>query len=134
MITNLNGIRHYGKDKPYQGKETKFQESAIGFIRMFDKKAYHVPNEGKRKAKTGANLKRQGLMKGAPDIVSHMPHDGYFGFLAELKVEGGKLSQEQWEFLITQKRRGHFVCVPWSMDGFIQACKDYFKGRLDIKY
>ena len=67
----------------------------------------HVPNEGKRKPRTGATLKRMGLKRGVPDVLifSH-PKIGtdmsriISGAAIELKRQyGGKPTDEQIEWL-----------------------------------
>lgn len=59
-------------------------------------KAFHVPNGGRRDARTGARLKREGVKAGAPDWVL-LRQGGACG-LIELKTESGNLSgvQREW--------------------------------------
>lgn len=73
----------------------------------------HVPNGGARSARTGAELKRQGVRRGVWDYLLPLPRHGgggqaYAGLWIELKEPGerrksrGGLSPHQIEF-------GHFV-------------------------
>lgn len=59
-------------------------------------KAFHVPNGGRRDARTGAKLKREGVKAGAPDWI--ILREGGACALIELKNERGNLSmpQKKW--------------------------------------
>jgi hypothetical protein len=55
----------------------------------------HIPNQN-RDAKTGALLKRMGVLAGASDLL--LWHNGN-SFALELKAPGGRLSDAQLDFL-----------------------------------
>jgi hypothetical protein len=57
---------------------------------------YHIPNEGRRAPRTGAFLKRMGMLPGAPDLAFVLP-GGRAAFL-ELKTPTGVVSTEQLAF------------------------------------
>lgn len=57
-----------------------------------DAVAFHVPNGGSRNAREAANLKRQGVRAGVPDIL--IVHDGRVHGL-ELKSAKGTISDSQ---------------------------------------
>jgi hypothetical protein len=75
----------------------------------------HIPNEGKRKASTGAKLKRLGLLGGAADIIifdAPPLHPCAKGVALELKrTKGGSISEEQQTFLEKMGNRGWVTCV-----------------------
>lgn len=48
---------------------------------------YHIPNGGKRDAKTATILKRQGVKAGVPDLHLPVARGGYHGLYIELKVK-----------------------------------------------
>jgi hypothetical protein len=47
---------------------------------------YHVPNGGHRHIKIAAELKKQGVRAGIPDLVLPMARGGYFGLYIEFKA------------------------------------------------
>ena len=59
---------------------------------------YHITNEGKRSKAHGAELVRQGLKKGVPDICLPVPKGKYHGLYIEMKRIGETLSDDQKEW------------------------------------
>jgi len=59
-------------------------------------RAFHVPNGGRRDARTGARLKREGVKAGVPDFMI-VARGSVCGFI-ELKTEKGRLSEAQREW------------------------------------
>lgn len=92
---------------------------------------YHIPNEGKRSAQTGARLKSMGLCAGVPDICLPVARGGYASLYIELKrIKGGKLSENQKEWLQKLNKWG---CLAVRCDGWEQAAKvieTYLKGEI----
>jgi hypothetical protein len=69
----------------------------------------HCPNGGRRDARTGAMLKRMGVLAGASDILAW--HQGN-AFALELKSPGGRPSDAQLEFLARfNDAGGHSACA-----------------------
>ena len=56
---------------------------------------YHIPNEGKRSKSNGAELVRQGLKKGVPDICLPVPRGKYHGLYIEMKRIGETLREDK---------------------------------------
>ena len=46
---------------------------------------YHVPNGGSRNQLEAANLKRQGVKAGVPDLVLPVPQQQFHGLYVEMK-------------------------------------------------
>lgn len=69
-------------------------------VQFGDLVAVHVPNEGKRSARAGRELKRQGLRTGAPDVVVflHENHRPLTTISIELKFGSNTPSKEQLDF------------------------------------
>lgn len=118
-----------GLDKPYLGKEAQFQKATQAFLAhydMFNKSAYHIPNERKGDG-TRIQLSLQGVKPGVADWCIAIPFecDGkiYHGMYLELKVHKGEVSQEQIEFLNTQFRLNYFCAVIWNLEVFEQVIK-----------
>lgn len=76
---------------------------------------YHVPNGGKRDPKTAANLKKEGVKAGVPDICLPVARNNFHGLYIELKTSKGKLSTKQKNWLNDLDREGYAtkVCFGW---------------------
>ena len=73
---------------------------------------HHIPNGGSRNAAEAANLKRQGVKAGVPDIFLPVARKGYHGLYIELKrQEGGRLSDAQKWWIERLRRQGYAVYV-----------------------
>lgn len=77
---------------------------------------YHIPNEGKRGAATGARLAREGLKKGMPDICLPVARGSCHALYIELKRKGEKPSEAQREWLAALDAQGNFAkwCEGWE--------------------
>lgn len=88
--------------------------------------AYAVPNGGARNAVTGAILKREGVMRGIPDIFIDWPRCGYHGLRIELKRrKGGVVSGEQREVIRRMEEVGYKVVVAKGWQEAAQAVESY---------
>ena len=72
---------------------------------------FHIPNEGKRSARAGADLKRQGLKSGVPDIFLPVPRGEYHGLFIELKYGKNKATKVQALWLDRLKSLGYQAVV-----------------------
>lgn len=54
---------------------------------------YHIPNGGSRNELEAANLKRQGVKAGVPDLTLPVALNGYHGLYIEMKF--GKIQQQR---------------------------------------
>lgn len=71
----------------YEGKEQSALMIEIS-LRLPEVAAliYHVPNGGHRHIAVAAQLKKQGVRAGIPDLVLPMARGGYFGLYIEFKA------------------------------------------------
>lgn len=76
---------------------------------------HHIPNGGKRDARTAANLKKEGVKAGVLDICLPVAKDAYCGLYIELKVGKNKPSIKQKEWIEALKEQGYKVevCYGW---------------------
>jgi hypothetical protein len=88
----------------------------------------HVPNGGRRDARTGATLKRLGVLAGASDLL--LWHNGN-SFALELKSPGGRPSDAQLEFLARFNDAGGHSAVVEGVDRALACLEawDLLKGR-----
>jgi hypothetical protein len=89
---------------------------------------FAVPNGGSRHRLEAANLKRQGVKAGVPDICLAYPKGAYHGLYIELKVGKNKPSEEQKQWLRRLKAAGYMTAVCY---GFLQA-KETIERYLDL--
>ena len=77
---------------------------------------YHVPNGGKRDHAEAARLNAEGVKPGVPDVFLPVPRGGYHGLWIELKVDGGKPSKEQRDWLEYLNGAGYcaLLCYGWQ--------------------
>jgi hypothetical protein len=55
----------------------------------------HVANERHTSPRRGAELKRQGVKPGVPDVLIFAPFKSYSGLALELKAKRGRLTKSQ---------------------------------------
>ncbi len=78
---------------------------------------YHIPNGGSRNKLEAANLRKQGVKPGVPDICLPVPRGKYHGLYIELKrTQGGKLSENQKRWLKKLAAQGYksLCCEGWE--------------------
>lgn len=93
---------------------------------------YHIPNERRCSAKTGAHLKAQGLRRGFPDLCVPVPAGDFSALYIELKAEGGKVSAEQEEWIYRLRRYGNLACVCYGAKNAIELIEAYMARRVKL--
>jgi hypothetical protein len=117
----------------WTGKESDFQAAAARYLDHLQVLWNHCPNGGMRDSnrqraqKIGAQLKREGVKAGFPDVAIYEPRGKFFGLFIELKVEGKKPRPNQIKWLSDLKKRGYFVNHTDSLDEFIEIVDNYLK-------
>ena len=76
---------------------------------------HHIPNSGKRDVRTAANLKKEGVKAGVPDMCLPVARGQYHGLYIELKTKKGKVQKNQKEWLSALNKEGYAtkVCYGW---------------------
>jgi hypothetical protein len=106
--------------------ERKEQAWLVQWFRLKfpDKLIVASANGGSRNAKEAVNLKREGVLAGAPDLVIYCARRGYHGLFIELKDPGsserakGRLSTVQGNMLNRLNAEGYYAVCCW---GWLQA-------------
>ena len=77
---------------------------------------FHIPNGGSRHPKEAANLKRQGVKAGVPDLLLPVARGKYHGLFIELKVGKNKPTdkQEGWMNALSDEGYAVRVCYGWE--------------------
>ena len=90
---------------------------------------YHIPNEGKRKRRTGGNLVKAGLKKGVPDICVPVSKLGMNGLYIELKKDkSGDISKEQIEWIKRLSKQKYLATVCYGADEAIELITAYMQS------
>ena len=93
---------------------------------------YHIPNEGKRSAATGARLKAEGLKAGVPDVCLPTAHGGYIGLYIEMKVKPNKPTENQKQWLRDLRKAGHMTAVCYTWEEAKNLIEEYIRLPLTI--
>jgi hypothetical protein len=86
---------------------------------------FHVPNGGSRNAIEAANLKRQGVKAGVPDICLPVARSGFHGLYLELKSDGGRLQDTQKTWLDDLNKQGYKAVTVYGFDEAKAAIENY---------
>lgn len=87
---------------------------------------YHIPNEGKRSAVNGANLKKAGLKKGVPDLCLPVARSYFNALYIEMKKNKRcRPSAAQIEWLTALNAEGNLAVVCYSAEEAIEKIKCY---------
>lgn len=71
--------------------------------------------------------KKQGNKRGVPDIILPVANKKYKGLFIELKVEGGRASKEQKEYLKFLTAQGYFADIRFGSKEAIDLIIDYLE-------
>lgn len=132
-LTALEEIKRADKGKTNKPKTTEAQEqkSLIEWAKWQEKKypelkmLMHVPNEGKRSKRYGAELKRMGLKAGFPDLGLFVPRNNKHALFLEMKVGRNKCTDNQKKWIRALMEQGYEVKVCYSAEEAIQIIKRY---------
>jgi hypothetical protein len=88
----------------------------------------HPANGGRRSPVEGAVFKALGVRAGASDLL--LWHAGN-AYALELKVEGGRASEAQLQFLADMDKAGAFTCLAEGLDQAVGALERWnlLRGR-----
>lgn len=86
---------------------------------------YHVPNGGSRNTLEAANLKRQGVKAGVPDLCLPVARQGYHGLYIEMKWGKNKVTENQKQWLDDLRQQGYEAVVCYGADQAIRAIEEY---------
>ena len=88
---------------------------------------FSVPNGGARNAWTAKNLKDEGALSGAPDLVLLVPRHGYASLCIEMKKAGGRQSNTQKAFEEAAKAYKNKYVVCYSEEEFQRVVIEYLE-------
>lgn len=86
---------------------------------------FHVPNGGSRNTLEAANLKRQGVKAGVPDLVLPVPQNGFHGLYIEMKFgKNGTTKKQEW-WLERLAEQGYKTTVCHGAEEAIKTIVEY---------
>ncbi len=77
-------------------------------------------------ARTGSKAKKLGYQKGVPDIIIFESRQWFHGLFIEMKIEGGKTSPEQKEYIAGLIACGYMATVCYGFDEAKKIIDNYF--------
>ena len=90
---------------------------------------HHIPNGGSRHPAEAANLKRQGVKPGVPDLCLPFPVGGKHGLYIEMKWGKNRPTSAQREWLEGLAALGYATAVCYSAEEAIDVIKRYLRGK-----
>jgi len=93
--------------------ESSEQTALVARVRNFhpDLVFMSIPNGGKRDARVAAQMKREGVLAGAPDLFLAEPRHDKHGLFIEMKRVGGKTSDKQDIIIDKLRAKGYEVVI-----------------------
>lgn len=108
-------------------KRSEAQEQSI-VVQYCDIKKFPIfaiPNGGSRHPIEAANLKKQGVKAGVPDLMLPIAKHGYHGLFIEMKVGYNKPTDNQRKWAEKLSKNGYLVKTCWSADEAINLITNY---------
>lgn len=91
---------------------------------------YHVPNEGRRSYRAGAELKKQGMKAGVPDICLPVSRGKYNALYIEMKrIKGGTASDAQKWWIDRLNHYGNLAVICHGFDEAKDVILKYLKAK-----
>ena len=86
-----------------------------------------IPNGSARNPWTAKNLKDEGVLSGAPDLILLVPRHGYASLCIEMKKPTGRQSESQKAFQQAAEAFKSKYVVCYSFEEFKRVCEDYLE-------
>lgn len=93
------------------------------------RRAYAIPNGGKRNLVTAARLKAEGVRAGVLDVCLPIPVRDSHGLYIEFKAGSNNLTIEQAQEVEQLTADGYTVLVSWDAEMAIQFTLEYLSGE-----
>ena len=120
------------KDKRLLPKEGQEQAALMSWAQMQSWRwpelalMFHIPNGGGRSKAEAGRFKAEGVKAGVPDLFLPVPRGEWHGLFIELKRQaGGRLSDEQKEWIPALQAQGYRVEVCKGWEAAAEVLKDY---------
>lgn len=94
---------------------------------------YHIPNGGSRNKIEAANLKRQGVKAGVPDLCLPVARGKCHGLYIELKAGRNKTTEKQKCWLAALRRQGYAAEVCYGWQRAVDVITEYLEGKYNYE-
>jgi hypothetical protein len=91
----------------------------------YDKCLWAIPNGGARHIGTAIKLKAEGVQAGVPDLFLMVPKMGLHGMFIEMKIKGGRLQENQKEFMAKATSLGYMAVVCYGFEEAKKQIREY---------
>lgn len=112
--------------------EADEQAAVVEYLEYTRLPFYHIPNERKCSPQAGARLKKQGVKPGVPDLCIPVARGGYHALYIEMKTKGGRVTENQKEWLNKLREHGNFAVVCYGADSAIELISKYLSEQVRI--
>lgn len=115
-----------------KGKEAQLQSECLKwFGYQYPELAplmIHIPNGGSRNTIEAANLKKQGVKAGVPDLFLAIARGGKHGLFIEMKWGKNKATRKQKYYLELLFQNGYQTAICYDFDSFTTIIHQYLFG------
>jgi len=118
------------KNKPIKSESSE-QTLLVARVRNFhpDLVFMSIPNGGKRDIRVAAQMKREGVLAGAPDLFLAEPRENKHGLFIEMKKIGGRTSSNQNDIIDKLRAKGYEAIVCEGADEAYSKLLVYVYGN-----
>lgn len=115
-------MKYYTRQQYRKRSEATEQEAVIKWCNRQQRECpelkliFHIPNGGSRNTLEAANLKRQGVKAGVPDLCLPVPKNGFHGLYIEMKYGKNKTTKRQEEWLKALREQGYYTAVCYGAE------------------
>jgi hypothetical protein len=112
-------------------KESELQRACLKYFKMQYPNIliFAIPNGGKRDIITASIMKREGVVRGIPDLFIAYPNGRHAGMFVELKVGNNKPTKHQKEIMKMLEKAGYYVTVCYTINEFIYKVNTYINEK-----
>ena len=112
-------------------KESELQRACLKYFKLKYPNIliFAIPNGGKRDIVTASIMKREGVVRGIPDLFIAYPNGKYAGMFVELKVGNNKPTKHQKEIMKMLENTGYCVSVCYTINEFIYKVNSYVNEK-----
>lgn len=107
--------------------EASEQKALIKWCEYANIPIFHIPNGGTRNPKEAAELKRQGVKPGVPDLFIPLPRGSKHGMFIEMKYGKNKLTEKQEKWLSYLSQQGYECQVCYSCESAVSRIEKYLR-------
>ena len=86
---------------------------------------FAIPNGGLRNKAVAVKLRKEGVLRGVPDLFLMLPKNGRHGLFIEMKSKDGVLTDAQADFIEVARETGYQAEVCYGFDQAKHVIEEY---------